>query len=126
MKIDSDAIAGTVTGSYALRRDAQGRLAGWRAEMEILNGFIAVPDLLDGVTPLDRLAAVADNDLASDVLTLQAIDLKSGDSEIGVRGRVSGLLAEAPVLALKGELSGIPLERLGSLWPKGVATGARD
>lgn len=126
MKLESDAVAGTVTGSYALRRNADGRLSGWHAEMEIVNGFIAVPDLVDGTTPLDRLAAVADNDLEKDVLTLQSLDLRSGESEIGVRGRVSGLLAEAPVLDLTGEMSNIPLDRLGTLWPKGVATGARD
>jgi len=126
VRIDSDAVAGTVTGSYHLKRGADGRMSGWHAEMEVLNGFVAIPDIFDGVTPVERLAAVADNDLVKDVLTIQSVDLRSGESAIGMRGVVSGLLAEAPYLNITGEMSDIPLARLGSLWPKGVATGARD
>ncbi|MFO1236847.1 MAG: DUF3971 domain-containing protein [Alphaproteobacteria bacterium] len=126
LSIDADSVSGEVTGSFRLRRRADGFLSGWRAELGIANGRLAIPDLFDGETPVDRLALAADNDLDADILTLEGLELTSGESRFQIHGRIDGLVAGAPAIRMDGTISALPVARLGTLWPKGVATGARD
>ncbi|MBL9011498.1 MAG: AsmA-like C-terminal domain-containing protein [Alphaproteobacteria bacterium] len=126
LMIDADSVSGEVAGSFRLRRGADGFLTGWRAELGIADGRLAIPDLFDGETPVDRLAMAADNDLVADILTLEELNLTSGPSRISVHGQVAGLIAGAPSIRMDGTISELPVMRLGTLWPKGVATGARD
>jgi hypothetical protein len=126
LQIDSDAIAGRITGLFQLRRSAEGLLAGWQAQFSVSDGRMVMPAMFDGETPIQTLNVRADNDLKKDVLTLQEFRLVSGETSVDVAGTVTGVAAGAVGLKLAGTVSNLPLDRLGSLWPQGVAQGARD
>jgi hypothetical protein len=126
LTVDSDAVTGEVTGDFQLRRGADGFLTGWRAGLAIADGKLSIPELFDGDTHLDRLTMVADNDLLTDVFTLESLELASKGARFNMHGRVAGLLAGAPAIAMDGVIANLPVLEMGQLWPKGVATGARD
>ena len=126
LTIDADRITGRVTGAFRLRRGADGFLTGWRAELGIEEGKLSIPLLFDGDTPVDRLTMVADNDLTTDVLTLEKLELASGPSLFRIHGTATGLIADKPAIRMDGDIANLPVMSMGQLWPNGVAQGARD
>ena len=126
LQIDADSISGSITGLFQLRRTAEGLLAGWQAQFSVADGRMMMPAMFDGETPIQTLSVQADSDLVADVVTLQSLVLVSGDTRVEASGGVTGLAAGAVGLKLIGRVDNLPVDRLGSLWPRGVATGARD
>lgn len=122
----SDHLSGEISGAFQLRRDADGLTNGWNAEIAIRNGFLVTPAIFDGETPIDLLQMRADNDLTADILKIETVRLESQGAVFDIAGEVRGLAAEKPSLRLKGRISNLPALKLGTLWPKGVAEGARD
>ncbi len=126
LSLSSDSVSGLMVGTFALRRDGVGNLAGWASNIMLLNGRATVPGLFDGDTVIDDLTLKADNDLVKDELTLQALDISSAGAALNFHGAVSGLLAQRPAVKMTGAIHDLPIDRLGTLWPQGLAQGARD
>lgn len=126
LDIKSDHLSGEVAGAFHIRRGADRLMNGWSAELTVRDGYLDTPVLFDGETPVDLLVMKADNDLVADRLKIETLRLESDGAVFDIAGEMRGLAVEAPSLALKGTISNLPALRMGSLWPKGVAEGARD
>ena len=126
LDVESDHLSGEVSGSFRLRRGADGLTNGWNAELALKNGYLVSPAIFDGETPVDLLVMRADNDLAADVLRIDTVRLETQGATFDLAGEVRGLAAERPSLKLKGTIANLPAMKMGTLWPKGVAEGARD
>lgn len=126
LDVSSDHLSGEVAGVFQLRRGPDGLTSGWNGEVSLRNGYLVTPALFDGETPVDLLVMRADNDLASDRLRIETVRLESQGAIFDLSGEVQGLAAGRPALKLKGTISDLPAMKLGTLWPKGVAEGARD
>ena len=126
LDIESDHLSGEVTGAFSLRRNAHGLTNGWNAEITIRDGHLVTPVLFDGDTPVDLLVMRADNDLEADLLRIEKVRLESHGAVFDLAGEIRGMAADRPSLKLKGTITDLPAMKIGTLWPKGVAEGARD
>lgn len=126
LDVVSDRLSGKITGAFQLRRGAEGLTNGWNAELTLADGYIEAPAIFDGATPVDLLRMRADNDMAADILKIETVRLESQGAVFDLAGEVRGLSAEKPAMKLKGTIANLPAMKLGTLWPKGVAEGARD
>ncbi|MFT3808854.1 MAG: AsmA-like C-terminal domain-containing protein [Micropepsaceae bacterium] len=126
LDVDSDHLKGEVAGAFRLRRGEDGLTNGWNGELTIRNGYLETPVLFDGATPVDLLVMKADNDLVTDHLKIETLRLESQGSVFDITADIKGMAAEKPSLKMDGTISNLPAMRIGTLWPKGVAEGARD
>lgn len=126
LDVTSDHLSGKVSGAFQLRRGENGLTSGWSGSLEIRDGFLVTPALFDGETPVDLLVMRIDNDLATDLLRVETVRLESQGAVFDLTGEVRGLAAERPSLKMQGTIAKLPAMKLGTLWPKGVAEGARD
>ena len=126
LDVESDHLSGLVTGEFRLRRGEDGLTNGWNGELTIRNGFMVTPVLFDGETPVDLLVMRADNDLVTDHLKIETLRLESQGAVFDLSADIRGMAAGKPSLKMDGTISNLAAMKIGTLWPKGVAEGARD
>lgn len=126
LTIDSPAITGRITGAFRLRRDAARAITGWDASLDVRNGHVRIAEFFETEAAIDSLVIDASDDLIADTLTIRKVELLSQGARVEFAGTVSQLAAGSPALRIDGTISNLPLPKLNTIWPKGVATGARD
>jgi hypothetical protein len=115
----------TFSGELRPVRDAQRRVVSWDFNLKADSAVLGVEEF--GLAPLkvDEWTAKGNVSPKEGRLTLSRFVIRAGDAFIAVSGNVADAPL-SPAVSLAGEVSPMPIDTLKRLWPKFLASKARQ
>lgn len=114
-----------VSGAARARLAADGRLDRLDLDLAAGAGRLVLPAPLAGTLPLTAAVVKGGYQRERDRLDLSEFRVEFGGPTLTASGAVEGLLGGGAV-RLEAALRDVPVDRLGELWPQGLAQNARD
>ncbi|MEQ9144587.1 MAG: AsmA-like C-terminal domain-containing protein [Parvibaculaceae bacterium] len=117
--------SGTLSGEATYDQPDGFHIAGATVALNAEDLALHITDFTDGIANIDSAAFAGRLDFDNLTADISALTLRVGEGVLALSGRVEDH-AESPLVQAQGEASNIRVDRLGDIWPKPLAKGARE